>query len=155
VAGAIFWTYQDYRTPSGFMMGVVDAARNRRGSWEVLREEYSPVLIDSVIFSPASSNSQSATMNLHTRGPVEQDMPAYTLRGYSLHWAVTSPEGDETFSEGDLPLPTLAPAATWSGQVEWDVPDESYVLTVSIVRPTGFSVIERSYNSQGELLPTE
>jgi beta-galactosidase/beta-glucuronidase len=155
VAGAIFWTYQDYRTPSGFMMGVVDAARNRRGSWWVLREEYSPVLIDTVTFSPASGDRRSATVSLHTRGPVEVDMPAYTLRGYSLHWTVTSPEGDETFSEGNLPLPTLAPAATWSDQVEWDVPDESHVLTVSIVRPMGFSAIERSYNSQGELLSTE
>jgi beta-glucuronidase len=155
VAGAIFWTYQDYRTPSGFMMGVVDAARNRRGSWWVLREEYSPVLIDAVTFSPASGDRRSATVSLHTRGPVEQDMPTYTLRGYSLYWAVTSPEGDETFSEGDLPLPTLTPAATWSGQVEWDVPDTDYVLTVSVVRPTRFSVIERSYNSQGEVLSTE
>ncbi len=155
VAGAIFWTYQDYRTPSGFMMGVVDAARNRRGSWWVLREEYSPVLIDSVTFSPTSGDRRSAIVSLQTRGPVEQDMPVYTLRGYRLHWAVMPPEGDETFSEGDLPLPTLAPAATWSGEVEWDVPDADYVLTVSIVRPTGFSVIERSYNSQGELLPTE
>jgi len=108
-----------------------------------------------VTFSPTSGDRRSATVSLHTRGPVEQDMPAYTLRGYRLHWAVTPPKGIKTFSEGDLPLPTLAPAATWSGEVEWNVPDADYVLTVSIVRPTGFSVIERSYSSQGELLPTE
>ena len=155
IAGAIFWTYQDYRTPSGFMMGVVDAERNRRGSRKVLREEYSPVLIDSVTFSPASGDRRSATVSLHTRGPVKEDMPTYTLRGYSLQWAVTSPQGDVTFSEGDIPLPALAPATTWSGEVEWVVPEAEYVVTLSIVRPTGFSVIEHLYNSQGEVLQSE
>ncbi|MFQ5811948.1 MAG: glycoside hydrolase family 2 TIM barrel-domain containing protein [Anaerolineae bacterium] len=155
VAGAIFWTYQDYRTPSGFMMGVVDAERNRRGSWGVLREEYTPVLIDSVAFSSASGDSRSATVTLRTRGAVEEDMPAYTLRGYSLHWAVASPEGDEAFSEGDLPLPTLPPGTAWSGEVEWAEPGAEYVLTLSVVRPTGFTVSERSYDLQGKLLPTE
>ena len=48
VAGAIFWTYQYYRTRSNFIMGLVDAERNRRGSWDVLREEYAPLLIDSL-----------------------------------------------------------------------------------------------------------
>lgn len=148
VAGAIFWTYQDYRTPSGFVMGVVDAERNRRGSWAVLREEYAPVLIESVAFATVSGDSQSATVTLRTRGPVKEDMPAYTLREYSLHWAVTSPEGDETFSQGDLSLPTLEPGSEWTGEVEWVVPDAEHVLTLSIVRPTGFAVIERSYNSQ-------
>jgi len=121
VAGAIFWTYQDYRTPSTFVMGAVDAERNRRGSWELLREEYTPVLIESVIFAPESGGSRSATVALRTRGPLEEDMPAYTLREYNLHWAVTSPDGKETFSEGGIPLPTLAPATTWSGEVEWTV----------------------------------
>ena len=155
VAGAIFWTYQDYHTPTGFKMGLVGDDRRPRGSWWVLREEYSPVLIDSVTFSPTPGDRRSATVSLHTRGPVEEDMPVYTLRGYSLHWTVTSPEGDKAFSEGDLPLPTLAPAATWSGEVKWVVSDADYVLTVSVVRPTGFSVIERSYNSPGEVLSTE
>jgi len=146
VAAAIFWTYQDYRTPSGFVMGVVDAERNRRGSWVLLREEYTPVLIESVTFSPAREDSQSATVALRTRGPVETDMPAYTLRGYKLHWAVTSPDGGTAFSEGDVALPTLEPGSEWSGQVEWAVPEAEYVLTVSVVRPTGFTAIERSYD---------
>jgi beta-galactosidase/beta-glucuronidase len=146
VAAAIFWTYQDYRTPSGFVMGVVDAERSRRGSWYLLREEYTPVLIESVTFSPAREDSRSATVALRTRGPVETDMPAYTLRGYKLHWAVTSPEGGTAFSEGDIALPTLEPGSAWSGQVEWAVPAAEYVLTVSVVRPTGFTAIERSYD---------
>ncbi|UCC64978.1 MAG: hypothetical protein JSV36_08050, partial [Anaerolineae bacterium] len=150
VAAAIFWTYQDYRTPSGFVMGVVDAERHRRGSWVLLREEFTPILIESVTFSPARGDSRSAAVTLQTRGPVEADMPAYTLRGYSLHWAITSPEGETVFSEGEVALPTLEPGSEWSGQVEWTVPETQYVLTVSVVRPTGFTVVERSYDSKGE-----
>ena len=153
VAGAIFWTYQDYRTRTDFVMGVVGADRGRRGSWYVLREEYSPVLFDSVTFTPVSGGVQTAMVSLHTRGPVGEDMPVYTLRNYVLHWAVTSPDGSEVFSEGDAPLPTLPPAETWSGAATWNVPAADYVVTLSVVRPTGFSVIDCTYDAQGELLP--
>jgi len=150
VSGAIFWTYQDYRTPADFVMGVVDANRQRRGSWTVLREEYSPVLVTSLVFSPVSGGRRSATVTLRTRGPVEADMPAYTLRGYTFHWVVTSPDGEIGFSQGDLALPTLAPGTNWSGQVEWQTPASDYRLTISVVRPTGFTVIERTYDAQGK-----
>ena len=153
VAGAIFWTYQDYRTPSNFVMGLVDSQRDRRGSWEILRDEYSPALIDSLTLSPAVKSQRSATVTLHTRGPIDLDMPAYTLRGYILHWAVTSPDGSTKFSEGDVSLPTLAPAAQWSGDMPLTVPGADYIVTVSIIRPTGFSVTEHSYNSQGGQIP--
>jgi hypothetical protein len=39
-AAAIFWTYHDYRTPTQYQMGLVDAHRRRRGSWMILHEEY-------------------------------------------------------------------------------------------------------------------
>jgi beta-glucuronidase len=153
VSGAIFWTYQDYRTRSNFIMGLVDYDRNRRGSWEVLRDEYAPALIDSLTLSPAADGQRTATVALHTRGPVEVDMPAYTLRGYTLHWALTSLDGSTKFSEGDVPLPTLAPASQWSGEISFTVPAADYILTVSIIRPTGFSVTEVSYDAQGEQIP--
>jgi len=153
VAGAIFWTYQDYRTRSDFIMGLVDFNRNRRGSWELLREEYAPVLIDSLTLSPKADGKRAATVALHTRGPVEVDMPVYTLRGYSLHWEVVSQDGSTKFSEGDISLPRLAPASQWSGEIEFTVPVEEYIMIVSIIRPTGYSVIERSYNTDGEFIP--
>jgi beta-glucuronidase len=153
VAGAIFWTYQDYRTRSNFIMGLVDANRNRRGSWEVLREEYAPILIDSLNLSPETNGKQTATIALHTRGPVDVDMPAYTLRDYSLHWAVTSSDGKTKFLEDDVALPILAPASQWSGEFEFTVPTQEYIIKVSIIRPTGYNVIERSYNKNGDVIP--
>jgi hypothetical protein len=153
VAGAIFWSYADYRTPYNYKTGLEDINRNKRGSWSVLREEYSPALIDSASFSPVAGESRKVTVVLHTRGPVEEEMPAYTLRGYLLHWAVTSPDGNTSFSEGDAPLPVLAPGSPWSGNFSYIVPGGAYILTISIVRPTGFSVTDRSYDTSGALIP--
>jgi len=80
-------------------------------------------------------------------------MPVYTLRGYSLHWVITSPDHAQLFSDGDVPLPTLAPASEWTGEIQFAIPDEEYVMILSIMRPTGFSVMDYSYNSKGELIP--
>jgi len=147
------WSYQDYRTLSNFVMGLVDFNRNRRGSWEVLREEYAPVLIDFLILSPIADDKRTATVTLHTRSPIDVDMPAYTLRDYSLHWQVTSLDGNTTFAKGDIPLPKLTPASQWSGNIEFTSPTAQYIIFVSIIRPTGYCVIEHSYSAKGELIP--
>ncbi|HEX2277493.1 MAG TPA: glycoside hydrolase family 2 TIM barrel-domain containing protein [Candidatus Tectomicrobia bacterium] len=152
IAGAIFWTYQDYRTPTNYMMGVVDAQRNRRGSWQVLREMHAPVLIDTVHIFPMPDGTQRATVSLQARGPIETDMPAYTLRGYRLRWGIASQRGGTVYAGGDLQLPTLAPGTAWSGDFEWKALGGEYVLTLSIIRPSGFTVIERSYDSQDQRL---
>jgi beta-glucuronidase len=149
VVGAIFWTYQDYRTPTHYQMGLVDAHRRRRGSWTVLREEYTPLSIDSVALSPAAASTQEAEVVLRTRGPVDSDMPVYTLREYRLHWLVMNREKQTLLAHGDLLLPTLEPGATWSTRIAWPMPTTAYILTLRIIRPTGFTVVERSYDAQG------
>jgi beta-glucuronidase len=150
IAAAVFWTYQDYRTPSDFVMGVVDAERNRRGSWYLLRDEYTPVRIESVTLAPQSGGRRTADVTLQSRGP--EDMPSYTLRGYGLHWAVTSPSGEEAWAEGELALPTIEPGMEWTGSIQWIAPEAEHVLTVSVIRPTGFPVMEHAYDAQGALL---
>ncbi len=145
VVGAIFWTYQDYRSLMAFRMGIMNINHEPTPVWDVMREQYAPALFDSVVLSEAANGKQTAAVRIRARGPVEEDMPAYTLRDYSLHWTVTSADGERVFSEGDIPLPTLAPADSWSGEVGWDVPESDHALTLSIVRPTGFDVIEQAY----------
>jgi beta-glucuronidase len=153
VVGAIFWTYQDYRTRTNFIMGVVDGERNRRGSWSVLREAYSPVLIDSVKFSSSPERDRTVVVGLKTRGPVEMDMPAYTLWDYRLKWSITSLDGEEIYSKAELSLPTLDPGSEWEGKIIFDDPGENFMLNLSIERPTGYSVIEQAYDSDGNPLP--
>jgi beta-glucuronidase len=149
IAGAIFWTYQDYRTRSGFQMGVVDAQRHRRGSWAVLREAYAPVVLDGVQVSSALDGTQRATVTLRARGPVERDLPAYTLREYQLAWTVTAPDSQRVFAQGTLTLPLLPPGTTWSGLLEWAGPSADYRLTLQCLRPTGFAILEHTYHVHG------
>ncbi len=152
VAGAIFWTYQDYRSFMDFHMGIVDENRQRTPIWDVLREQYSPVLIESGDFIVESNYQQRFSIDLRTRGPVEEDMPAYTLRGYQLRWEIISQEGGKLLEEGNLTLPDLPPASAWSNEILWNIPKEDYVVRISILRPLGFAVLERTYNARGEVL---
>jgi hypothetical protein len=150
IAGAIFFAYQDYRTPNGLMMGVVDAQRRRRGSWALLREAYAPAVLEAVDVSSTSDGSQRAAIVLRARGPIDHDLPAYTLRGYQLAWAVADPDGQPVTAQGLVALPTLAPGATWSGVLHWDAPATDHQLTLRLLRPTGVAVSEDTYDVRGE-----
>jgi beta-glucuronidase len=149
IAGAIFFTYQDHRTPNELTMGVVDARRQRRDSWAVLREAYAPAVLDSVRMSMAPDGGYRATVILRARGPVDRDLPAYTLQGYCLAWTVAAPEGQRVFADGVIALPTLAPDTTWSGAIEWTAPQADSQLTLRLLRPTGFAVLEHTYEALG------
>jgi hypothetical protein len=123
--GAIFWTYQDYRTGSGFVMGAVDERRQRRGSWRTLRREYAPVSIERFV---------AGTVTLRMR----RDLPSYTLRGYSLRWRVL-PHGPH----GSVALPVLLPGTTWSTRLAWQTRWRR--VRLDVVRPTGFSAATSIY----------
>ena len=152
IAGAIFWTYQDYRTPAKFMMGIVDADRNRRGSYQIIREQFSPLIVDLFKLTPSSAAEVTAQATLRARGPVEVDLPAYTLRGYRLRWVVKSQDGSQVYAQGEIELPVLAPGATWSGEFSWSVAAENYLIALTAIRPTGSSVFDYIYEPTGELV---
>jgi hypothetical protein len=142
IAGAIFWTYQDYRTPTGFRMGVVDFERKHSLSWEEIRTQFAPAHLTGVEVLPPAAGAQKAILVIKTRGPLEEDMPVYTLRGYFLRYRVISPDGETVYCQGDTLLPSLAPATEWRGELEWTVPDVEYQVVLSLVRPTGYSVLD-------------
>ncbi|NIS79261.1 MAG: hypothetical protein GTO14_03365 [Anaerolineales bacterium] len=148
VAGAIFWTYQDYRSGGGFIMGIVDEYRDKSPVWDEIRAQYSPIRDISV----TSVGDDAFAVEFVTRGPLEEDMPVYTLRGYSLVWEVTSLEGYSTLTEGQVLLPDLSPAAIWADTIEIDMPEEDYLISFRIKRPTGFDVWEQTFNAQGEVV---
>lgn len=155
VAGAIFWTYQDYRSETDFHLGIVNADRQPTPAWQVLREQYSPVIIEEVTFSPRSNGLQRAAIRLRTRGPVEEALPAYTLRGYRVRCDSRSVEDGRILSQHDAPLPTLPPGERWLGEVQCIVPMDAYLISVGVVRSTGFDLIERVFTSEGEPLPSD
>jgi beta-glucuronidase len=127
VVGAIFWTYQDYRTRTNFIMGVVDADRRRRGSWSRIRAEYAPARLSAFSFVPGG-----ARVALTARA----DLPAYTLRGYTLRWATET-------EEGTLVLPPLAPGSTWSSELTWRSTPAR--VRLALVRPTGSAAFEETF----------
>ena len=150
IAGVIFFTYQDHRTPNELLMGVVDVWRRRRGAWAVLRAAYAPAVLDAVRMLAASGSTQRATVTLRARGPLERDLPAYTLEGYRLAWTVTAAGGRRVFAQGVVTLPTLPPGATWLGAVEWAAVQADCWLTLRLLRPTGSAAFERTYDAHGE-----
>ena len=149
IAGAIFFTYQDHRTPNDLTMGVVDRRRQRRDSWTVLREAYAPAVLETVRMSMVADGGYHATVTLRARGPVDRDLPAYTLQGYYLAWTVVAREGQRVFAHGVIAVPTLAPGKTWSGAIEWTAPPADSQLTLRLLRPTGFAVLEHTYEALG------
>lgn len=153
VGGAIFWTYQDYRTPSGFEMGVVNMDRERYGAYDVLREEFSPALFQRIENHPAPlipGQPVTTQVTIWSRGPVETEMPAYTLRGYTLCWQILACHGSEVLQQGEIALPVLEPDTTWDGGFAWIVPeDDAFTLHLSIVRPNGFVSLEIDIAADG------
>jgi beta-galactosidase/beta-glucuronidase len=153
VAGAIFWTYQDYRTETDFHMGIVDENRQKTPVWDMIRAQFSPVLIEDISLLTNSDDQLGFEIHVRSRGPVEEDMPVYTLRSYQLKWEILLQEGSEGWMEDVLSMPDLPPGTAWSGEFSWTDPGEDFLVKISILRPLGFAVYEGIYNSEGEKVP--
>lgn len=144
VAGAIFFSYNDYRTHKGDkgqgafrqrVHGVVDLAGRRKPSWEALRREASP--IRSLTIEPPTSDGgvSRARVRLITRA-LEDDLPAYTLRGHRLVWTVFD-RNDLPRANGQIALPDLPPGVTFTESVRWPRIEEAVRLDVELRRSTG------------------
>jgi len=137
IAGFIFFCYNDYRTHIGDrgtgalkqrVHGVVDVYGRRKPSYEVLREESSPV------------ESLTATRDgntLSVAGRVRDTVPAYTLRGYVLE-AIVYGQGGIPVERQRVALPDLPPGAAIAHQFALTAKDTRDVR-VEIRRPTGSS----------------
>ena len=136
VGGAIFFSYNDYRTHIGDkgigvlrqrVHGVVDVYGGRKPSFDVLRREASPIAELSVKYAGG------LTVRVRTR----KTLPAYTLEGYTVR-AVVYANGSLPMEEREIPLPRLEPGAetTLRIAVTQAAPQR---IRVDVRRPTGFS----------------
>ncbi len=153
VAGAIFFNYNDYRTHIGDkssgafqqrVHGVVDLLNRPKKSYEALRRECSPIRAIE-IGKPGDSNQ--VAVEIVTRS-LENDMPAYTLRGYLL--VLTA------YNQNDLPidaqkalLPDLSPGTRHIERAQLHIPtgDSLSRLRADVFRPTGYSVLDAEWTS--------
>jgi beta-galactosidase len=140
VAGAIYFDYNDYRTLVGDkgagafrqrVHGVVDLYGTRKSSFEALRRQCSPVRNIDI----EKSGAAQYTINIQTR----QQLPAYSLRGYSLRWIAFGYDG-LPMEGGSIRLPVLSPGSSHKSTVAVSIPDVRRI-DVAVLRPTGFSSI--------------
>lgn len=133
IAGLIFFCYNDYRTHMGDkgqgvlkqrVHGVVDVYGNRKPSYELLRQEASPV-------ESVTANGSEITVRARAT------LPAYTLRGYSVKWTVFG-RGDIPLEEGFAQLADIPPGGQATARISVREMDRQR-LRLDIMRPTGFS----------------
>lgn len=140
VAAAIFWNYRGD-------MGVVNELGRPRPSWHTLQEEFAPLVIDRVDFTFTKKDQCKVKVKLHTRGPLEIDLPAYTLRNYRIAWEFLSPAGKPLNLRGEVHLPVLLPGTFYHLNIEVPSWVKKNKLHISVIRPTGFIVIDQCYLS--------
>jgi beta-galactosidase len=145
IAGLIFFCYNDYRTHIGDrgtgvlrqrVHGVVDVWGNRKPSYELLREESSP--IDELrIEGPPTAFRVTVRTRMH--------VPAYTLRGYRLRGTYFG-YGQIPIEQQEAALPELEPGGEAALAMSFaDARPEK--IQFDVLRPTGFSAYTRIWKS--------
>ena len=144
VAGAIFFCYNDYRSQAGFsgvgafqqnIHGVVDVFGRRKPSFDVLREESSPVASLTV-----ENRSNAFRVSLKTRG----DLPSYTLRGYKLR-AVFNGQGAIPLEQQEVELPDLPPGGETKVELAFRQSNNLVRVQFDVIRPTRFSALSLTW----------
>jgi beta-glucuronidase len=149
IAGVIYFSYNDYRTHVGDkgdgvfqqrVHGVVDLLGRPKPSYAVLRAESSP--IRQILVSPPTSagDLQRSQVRLLTRS-LTNDLPAYSLRGYTLLWTVHD-RHDAPQVGGRRLLPDLPPGTDHTEELSWLRLSDVGRIRVEVRRPTGYGVLE-------------
>lgn len=143
IAGLIFFCYNDYRTHVGDrglgvmqqrVHGVVDLFGERKPSYELLRNESSP--IDKLTIT---GNPKRFEITVHSRAFV----PAYILRGYKLR-AVYYGFGQIPVEQQEVAIPNLDPGSSANLKLSF-ADDTPLHIEFEVVRPTGFTVFSQSW----------
>jgi beta-glucuronidase len=108
--------------------GVVDVYGRRKPSYDVLREEASPV---------ATLSATLAGNELKVAGRTCVTVPGYTLRGYTLE-AVVYGQGNIPVERQRLPLPDLVPGSAIAHTFTLSAKD-ALEVRVELKRATGWS----------------
>jgi beta-galactosidase len=144
VAGAIFFCYNDYRTHVGDrgtgalrqrVHGVVNIFGERKASYEVLREQCSPVESVSV-----ENRLNAFQLKVKTR----HDVPMYTLRGYKLR-GIMYGQGDIPVEQKEVVLPEIESGAEIAIALTFSESAVPRGVKFDVLRPAGFSAYTRNW----------
>jgi len=138
VGGAIFFCYNDYRTHVGDrgvgvlqqrVHGVVDVYGAPKVSYELLRQESSPIESFTV-------NNNLNTFHLRLKN--RRDIPMYTLRGYKL-CGVFYGQGNIPVEEQEIDLPEVAPGKELELRLAFTQTTTPLHIRFDVLRPSGLS----------------
>jgi beta-glucuronidase len=144
VAGAIFFSYNDYRTHVGDrgvgalkqrVHGVVDIFGARKGSYELLREESSPI---------ESFTVENQTNTFRLRLKTRSDLPSYTIRGYKLR-GIFYGQGNIPIEQREAALPELTGGEEIAVSLVFSASETPQTVKFDVIRAAGFSVYMRSW----------
>jgi beta-glucuronidase len=151
IAGAILWSYEDYRSYHNLRAqqddeyvdhGLVDKDRQRKPSYFVWQRENEPAQLELSWNYDAKGTPDGFIAGIARRP--ETDLPSYELLNYHLEWRVVDvagkqiSAGQETFADIGAPRSVTA---------RWQAPDSKNLhLEVNLMRPTGFAAVKRSMN---------
>jgi beta-galactosidase len=144
VAGAIFFCYNDYRTHVGYsgvgalkqnVHGVVDLCGAQKGSYDVLRQELSPI---------ESLTAENHLNAFHLRLKTRHDVPMYSLRGYKLRGTFYG-QGDIPIEQHEVELPEIATGNETTVDLIFSQSGVPLHVKFDILRPTGFSAYSRNW----------
>ena len=154
VGGAIFWTYQDYKSPRNLWAGetqgyvehgVVDENRQRKPSYFAYLDRTAPLTAELAWVN--SDQGLTGFKAVLRRNAIAQ-IPSYPLAGYRAEWRMLDRDGVH-LGEGGQVLPDLDTAFTLSGA--WQVPRNlnEATLRLRVIGPDGTLVLERElrYNT--------
>jgi beta-glucuronidase len=141
VAGMIFFCYNDYRTHIGDkgvastrqrVHGVVDLYGSRKPSYDVLRQESSPVE-----WLRVEGEAGALAITVKARGSI----PAHRMKGYRLR-GVLYGEGEIPLERREAEVPELAPGEQATIDMQF-TEKQPLRIVFDVLRPTGFSAYTR------------
>jgi beta-glucuronidase len=149
IAGAILWSYEDYRSYHNLRAqqdddyvdhGLVDKDRQRKPSYFVWQRENEPAKLEASWTFDAKGTPNGFTASIARRA--ETELPSYDLLNYRLEWRVIDIAGKQINSGQEMFANIGAPRTV---SAHWDAPESKNLhLQINLIRPTGFTAVKRS-----------
>ena len=140
VVGASWWSFNDYLSrhngtnPDGTRpWGLVRGDRSKRPLYEAYQTGMAPLTVEKVSWEQGKAGTHTATLRITARN----DFPAYALKNYRLKTNNTT-----------LVIPDLQPGQSTTLLVPVGGFDK--IMTVGILKPTGFRILTQTIDSTND-----
>jgi beta-glucuronidase len=138
IAGASVWSFNDYRSlypgtnPSGYRpWGLVNEERRARGSYEFLKRELRPLLLERV-----GREQDGLRVSIRNRA----DFPSFAVSGATLRLEWLGSNGTKLAAK-DVPIPALVPGQTFETQAH--PPAQAVSVRITARRAPGWIALEQ------------